>query len=49
MATNSNSNTCTIAQYEYLISDVLGKGQESVVYKGVNTKNGEVVAIKVLS
>lgn len=38
----------TIDRYQYHETDVLGKGYSSVVYRGSNTTNGELVAIKVV-
>jgi len=37
-----------IGHYYYYETDALGRGYSSVVYKGVDTKNGEFVAVKVI-
>lgn len=40
--------TIKIRQYSYSPNDKLGKGFSSIVYKGLNTFNGEEVAIKIV-
>lgn len=37
-----------IEDYSYALMDVIGKGYSSLVYKGINEKTREVVAIKVI-
>jgi serine/threonine-protein kinase ULK2 len=37
-----------IKNYSYFLTDVLGKGYSSVVYKGHNRQNGSEVAIKIV-
>lgn len=37
-----------IEDYSYGLKDIIGKGFSSVVYKGVNEKSKECVAIKVI-
>jgi hypothetical protein len=44
----TNPQTIKIKQYSYSPADKLGKGFSSVVYKGINTFNGEEVAIKIV-
>lgn len=38
----------TIEHYSYYLSDSIGKGFSSIVYKGKNKNNGHSVAIKVI-
>lgn len=38
----------TIEHYSYFLSDVIGKGFSSTVYKGKNKDSGVSVAIKVI-
>ena len=38
----------TIEHYSYYLSDNIGKGFSSIVYKGKNKQNGLPVAIKVI-
>jgi serine/threonine-protein kinase ULK/ATG1 len=37
-----------IEDYSYGLKDIIGKGFSSVVYRGLNEKNKEPVAIKVI-
>jgi len=37
-----------IGNYEFLLTDVIGEGFSSVVYKGKSSTKGEICAIKVI-
>ncbi|CAK67469.1 unnamed protein product (macronuclear) [Paramecium tetraurelia] len=49
MNNNSQNIRKTISNYTYENNDLIGSGYSSKVYKGVNTKTNQVVAIKVIS
>ena len=37
-----------IEHYSYVLDDTIGKGFSSIVYKGINEKTNEKVAVKVV-
>ncbi|CAD8143808.1 unnamed protein product [Paramecium octaurelia] len=49
MNNNSQNIRKTISNYTYEYNDLIGSGYSSKVYKGINTKTNQVVAIKVIS
>ncbi|CAK82192.1 unnamed protein product (macronuclear) [Paramecium tetraurelia] len=49
MNNNTSNIRKTISNYSYEQNDLIGSGYSSKVYKGMNTKNNQVVAIKVIS
>ncbi|CAD8055361.1 unnamed protein product [Paramecium sonneborni] len=49
MDKNSQKVRKSISNYTYALSDLIGSGYSSKVYKGINTITNQVVAIKVIS
>lgn len=48
MSKEAEEKLKTIEHYSYYLSDNIGKGFSSIVYKGKNKQNGLPVAIKVI-
>ncbi len=47
-ASNNNEMRKKIEDYSYGLTDLIGKGYSSSVFRGINEKNREQVAIKVI-